>query len=88
MKGQPSPGECIRKALERGLSTDHLTVSSDGHGSWSAYAEDGTLLEIGVSGVDSLLKELAVMVKELGFGLEEALPYVTSHVAEALGLAV
>ena len=86
MKVQTSPGECIRKALERGLSTDHLTVSSDGHGSWSAYAEDGTLLEIGVSGVDSLLKELAVMVKELGFGLEEALPYVTSHVAEALGL--
>ena len=36
--------------------------------------------------MDSLLKELAVMVKELGFGLEEALPYVTSHVAEALGL--
>ncbi|MFR3529011.1 MAG: amidohydrolase family protein, partial [Lachnospiraceae bacterium] len=39
-----------------------------------------------VSGVDSLLKELTAMVRELGFGLEEALPYVTSHVAEALGL--
>ena len=36
--------------------------------------------------MDSLLKELTAMVNELGFGLAEALPYVTSHVAEALGL--
>ena len=49
-----SPGKCVLEAKRRGISTEHITMSSDGHGSWSNYAEDGTLLEIGVSGVDDL----------------------------------
>lgn len=86
MKGQPSPGSCIAEAARRGLPLEHITISSDGHGSWSNYAEDGTLLEIGVSGVDSLYHELKSMVKEQGMKLEHALGYMTSHVAEALDL--
>ena len=82
-----TPGVCIRKAIEQGLPTGHITISSDGHGSWSNYAEDGSLLEIGVSGVDALWKELVSMVKIQEFTLEEALAYVTGNVAEALGLA-
>ena len=81
-----APGECIVKAVERGLSTEHITISSDGHGSWSEYAQDGTLLKIGVSKVDALYNELTFMVKELGMPLEKALPYMTSQVAEALDL--
>lgn len=86
MKGQPSPGQCIAEAAKRGLPLAHITISSDGHGSWSSYDEDGTLLDIGVSGVDSLYKELRLMVKDLGMPLEDALGYVTSHVAEALDM--
>lgn len=82
-----TPGVCIRKAIEQGLPTEHITISSDGHGSWSNYAEDGSLLEIGVSGVDALWRELVSMVKTQEFTLEEALTYVTGNVAEALGLA-
>lgn len=81
-----SPGKCVLEARKRGIPTEHMTMSSDGHGSWSSYAEDGTLLEIGVSGVDALYKELNYMVKELGLSLEEALPYLTSQVAESLDL--
>lgn len=40
-----SPGECVLEAKKRGLPTEHITMSSDGHGSWSNYAEDGSLLE-------------------------------------------
>lgn len=83
---KPSPGDCIAEAAGRGLMLEHITVSSDGHGSWSNYAEDGTLVEMGVSGVDSLYRELKYMVKELGFPLEEALTYMTSNVAKSLGL--
>ena len=43
-------------------------------------------LEIGVSGVDALYKELKYMVEELEMSLEEALPYMTSQVAEGLDL--
>ena len=82
-----TPGVCIRKAIEQGLPTGRITISSDGHGSWSNYAEDGSLLEIGVSGVDALWRELVSMVKTQEFTLEEALTYVTGNVAEALGLA-
>ena len=81
-----SPGKCVLEAKRRGISTEHITMSSDGHGSWSNYAEDGTLLEIGVSGVDALYKELKYMVEELEMSLEEALPYMTSQVAEGLDL--
>lgn len=86
MKGQPSPGQCIAEAARRGLPLEHITISSDGHGSWSSYGEDGTLQEIGVSGVDSLYRELKEMVKGLGMALEDALGYVTAHVAEALDI--
>lgn len=82
-----APGACVKKAIERGLPTEHITISSDGHGSWSNYAEDGSLQEIGVSGVDALWEELVNMVKKQGFALEEALPYMTENVAEALGLS-
>ena len=81
-----TPGNCIAEALRRNIPTKHITISSDGHGSWSNYAEDGTLLEIGVSGVDALYRELRRMVKELGMAVEEALPFMTSQAAEALGL--
>lgn len=81
-----TPGDCILEAKKRGLPTEHITISSDGHGSWSNYAEDGTLLEIGVSGVDAIRKEILYMVKTLGMPLEEALPYATSQVAEGLDL--
>ena len=81
-----SPGECVLEAKKRGLPTEHITMSSDGHGSWSNYAEDGSLLEIGVSGVDALYKELKYMVQVLGMTLEEALPYMTCQVAESLDL--
>lgn len=82
-----APGLCVKKAIEQGLPVEHITISSDGHGSWSNYGEDGRLLEIGVSGVDALWEELVNMVKKQGFALEEALPYMTENVAEALGLS-
>ena len=86
MTGEDRPADCVKECLKRGLPTEHITISSDGHGSWSNYAEDGSLLEIGVSGVRSLLKEMQYMVKENQLSLEEALPYVTSNVADAIGL--
>lgn len=84
IKGQPKPGDCVAEAKKRGLPLENITFSSDGHGSWSNYAPDGTLLEIGVSGVSSICREMKRMVQELGMGLEEALPYLTSNVAKAM----
>lgn len=82
-----APGRSLLEAVKRDLPTGHITVSSDGHGSWSRYDEFGNLLEIGVAGVDSMLRELRCMVLEQGIDAGTALPCFTSNVADALGLS-
>ena len=83
---QGGPGRNILEAKSRGLPLERITVSSDGHGSWSKYDKLGKLLKMGVASMDNMFKELRTMVLEQGFALEEALPFFTSHVAAALGM--
>lgn len=84
--GQNNPADCIKEAIKRGIPTDNITISSDGQGSWSNYDAQGNLVEIGVSSVESIYKEFKSMVHNHGMRIEEALPYVTVNVADALGL--
>lgn len=84
--GQNSPAECIMDAKGRGLPMNRITISSDGQGSWSNYDEHGKLVEIGVSSVESIYNEFKKMVQDYGMKIEEALPFVTENVSEALGL--
>ena len=65
---------------------EHITISSDGHGSWSNYDENGTLVEMGVAGMEALHQELKRMVEKYEIPLEQALTFVTSNVAFGLGL--
>ena len=81
-----SPGAAILEAMNRGLPLQRITVSSDGHGSWSTYDEHGNLLKMGVSGMDGMIAELRDMVHHKGIALEQALPFFTQNVAFALGL--
>lgn len=81
-----SPGECIVEAKKKNISLEHITISSDGQGSWSNYDTEGKLVEIGISGVDSLLKELTNMVNKLFIPFDEALTFFTSNVAKSLNL--
>ncbi|MBT9779102.1 beta-aspartyl-peptidase [Clostridium sp. MCC353] len=74
----------LREAKSQGVPMENLTFSSDGQGSWSKYDENGKLLKIGVSDVDTIIKDLAYLVNEAGFALEEVLPLGTSNVAKAL----
>lgn len=74
----------LKDAKSQGVPMENLTFSSDGQGSWSKYDENGKLVKIGVSDVDTIIKELAYLVKEAGFPLEEVLPLGTSNVARAL----
>lgn len=80
------PAAVLRRAVEEGVPTGHMTVSSDGYGSWSEYDSQGNLVKMGVSTVAALHRELQAMVGEYGFALEEALPFVTSQVADGLDL--
>lgn len=84
--GQNNPAMCILEAKKRGVPTNCITISSDGQGSWSNYDEQGRLVEIGVSSVESIYKEFRAMVRDYRMKMEDALPFVTENVAEALGL--
>lgn len=79
-----SPRKVIKRAIEDGLNTETITISSDGYGSWSNYDEFGNLVKIGVSSVKALHNEFKSMVLDESICIEDALAFVTSNVAKAL----
>ena len=85
-KGAGSPAVCVMEAKQRGVAMDRITFSSDGMGSWSNYDQEGNLLEIGYSAVDTIYKELKVLVETYHMPLEEALRFGTINTAHSLEL--
>lgn len=83
--GNFSATTAIIEAKKRNLAIDHITISSDGQGSWSHYDHNGKLIKIGVSSVQCLFDEFKHMLSS-NFKLEEALPFFTSNVANSLNL--
>lgn len=76
--------EAYQMAKERNV-LDRITFSSDGFGSWSNYDEEGNLVEIGYSPVNTGMKAIREIV-ESGESLEEAIKPFTSNVAKVLKL--
>ena len=76
----------LRAAKEAGVPMDKVTISSDGQGSWSNYDAEGKLVEIGVSDVDTIYRQIVYMVKEENMDLEELLALGTKNPAMALEL--
>ena len=64
-------------AKERNV-LDRITFSSDGFGSWSNYDEEGNLIEIGYSPVNTGMKAIREIVQS-GESLEEAIKPFTSN---------
>lgn len=79
------PADIIEKMKTEKIPTKRVTISSDGFGSFSSYDQEGNLIKIGSSPVNSLLNELKYFVMDKKWSLSDALPYITSNVAEALG---
>ena len=79
-----SDSKAYQLAKERNV-LDRITFSSDGFGSWSNYDEEGNLVEIGYSPVDTGMKAIREIVKS-GESLEEAIKPFTSNVAKVLKL--
>ena len=76
--------EAYQMAKERNV-LDRITFSSDGFGSWSNYDEEGNLVEIGYSPVNTGMKAIREIVKS-GEKLEKAIKPFTSNVAKVLKL--
>ncbi|HEU97578.1 MAG TPA: beta-aspartyl-peptidase, partial [Fervidicoccus fontis] len=80
------PSEAVSYLLRNGIPLERITMSSDGNGSMPEFSEDGKLLKVLVSPVDSLLAELRDLVLQEGMKLEDALVLSTKNVAEHLML--
>ena len=76
----------IKKALTHDVDIEHITVSSDGNGSWSVYDSEGHLKKIGVSNLNKLHLELKDIVIEEELPLDTALKFITSNVAKRLNI--
>ena len=78
--------QAIKRMWDENIDTSHVTISSDGQGSWSNYDEYGNLIAIGVQSVDCLFKLFLYMLDQ-GVAMEKALTFFTSNVADSLKLS-
>ena len=74
------------KLKNNGCQMDHVTLSSDGQGSWSKYDDEGNCIAFGISSVKALHQELCTMVQKYEIDLAEALCCMTINPANALKL--
>lgn len=79
-----SDSKAYMMAKEKNL-LDRITFSSDGFGSWSNYDEEGNLIEIGYSPVDTGILAIKEIVSQ-GEDLKDAIKPFTENVAKALKL--
>ena len=81
-----TPAHTAFEALKAGVPADHLTMSSDGHGSVPRFNEKGEMVGLGVGGVASNLRDFKRLIGELNVPMETALALLTRNVAKALEL--
>lgn len=77
----------LQQMIDAGVSTEHITMSSDGQGSLPRFDEDGNFLRIGVASAKALIVGIKDAVFNGDIPLEVALPAVTSNVARVLKLS-
>ena len=76
----------IRILLDRGISSDRFTISSDGQGSMPVFNEKGEFQGIGIGKASCLLKEVRECVQREEIPLEIAVKGITSNPASILKL--
>lgn len=84
---EKSCGKYIRRALDAGVSADHISMSSDGCGSMPRFDEKGECIGLTYSTPGVLLRELRWAVQQEGIALETALQVLTSTPAKVLAQA-
>ena len=85
-EGIKKNAEHILKMIKKhGITTNHMTLSSDAFGSLPKFDEQGNCIGLTYASPKSLHKTMRYLVMN-GLAVEEALPLLTSTPAEVLGL--
>lgn len=83
--GAVKPSRCIAECMNEGVPLSNITMSSDANGSMALY-ENGVFIRLLVTKADTLLAEFRDLVFRENIPLETALAFITSNVANAIGL--
>lgn len=76
--------DAFKRAMESDVALDHITMSSDGHGSMPRFNEEGEMVGLGVGSIMCNLETLHDVAKMYDF--ETALRPFTKNIARALNL--
>lgn len=82
--GTVAPAKAIARLIESGVHVERITMSSDGYGSMTVLAPDGTY-QAAVSPVSSLYEEFTNTLRE-GVPMTDAVRIVTQNPADSLTL--
>ena len=86
-KGEVKSSRGLKIMLERGVSSENITFSSDGQGSLPAFNAKGECIGLDVGSCQSLFKEVRDAVLEEQIDIALALKVVTSNPARILKLS-
>lgn len=88
--GHSDPGwsavDAFLRYRESGRTPERLTISSDGGGCLPQFDKEGQLTRMGVGSSSTLVETLKQLI-DCGIAMEEALPAITSNVADLLKLS-
>ncbi len=85
-EGELLASQGLKYLLNKGVSIDNITFTSDGNGSMPMFDEEGKLIGLGICSVSTLFDEVrkSVLIEEIS--LEDALKTITSNPAKVLKL--
>jgi beta-aspartyl-dipeptidase (metallo-type) len=73
-------------ALEKGVSIDNMTFSSDGNAGLDKLDSDGKFIGFRKAPIDLNLEQVVTLVKKGGLDISEAFKLITTNPARNLGL--
>lgn len=81
-----APHKQVLYALEKGVSIDNITFSSDGNAGMAKKDENGNITYLYKAPIDLNLNEVILLVKECGISISEAFKLITTNPAKNLSL--
>jgi len=78
------PSRAVKYCLENGVKIESITMSSDGNGSMPLFGEEGQVIGLLVSGLDTLYGEFKDLIKVENIPIHDALKVVTQNQAKSL----
>lgn len=81
-----APHKSVLYAMEKGVSIDNMTFSSDGNAGLTKFDANGNAIGTRKAPIDKNLEEVVLLIKEGKVPMEEALKLITTNPAKNLGL--